>query len=143
MTPLLPSGVTRLESYGNRLTRSTWRLKNLTGLFSINQSEIVVTMAGISSPSSSVQASGAADPTRCKTIREAVDLFMAEKKAVLKPKTYCKYDMVMSLFIFCMNRYGWNEIQEKYDGSIEFIDKFKPSLIAECVGEFLSYFMVR
>ena len=103
----------------------------------------MVTKAGISSPSSSVQASGAADPTRCKTIREAVDLFMAEKKAVLKPKTYCKYDMVMSLFISCMNRYGWNEIQEKYDGSIEFIDKFKPSLIAECVGEFLSYFMVR
>ena len=42
-----------------------------------------------------------------------------------------------------MNSYGWNEVAVEYDESVEFVDKFEPPAMAECVSEFLSYFMVR
>ena len=103
----------------------------------------MASMPEVSSPSSSAQGSEAADPAGCKTIREAINLFMSEKEAKLKRKTYNKYDKVMSLFITSMNSYGWNSVSDEYDSSVEFVDKYEPSLIADCVSEFLSYFMVR
>jgi hypothetical protein len=89
------------------------------------------------------------------TIEQALEEFLAEQLKKLKPKTASGYRDVIQLFKDCMNGYAYQSLSkaetalfDKYYNAggkehKEFCQLFGPDKIAENMGEFLGYFMVR
>jgi hypothetical protein len=90
-----------------------------------------------------------------KTIEAVLSEFLEEQRKRLKPSTMRKYEDVVSLFRSCLNNYAYQGLDEQEDvlfdrlynakggGHREFCQIFGPEKIADNVGEFLDYFMVR
>jgi hypothetical protein len=87
------------------------------------------------------------------TIDEALDAFLAEQRKHLSAKTLRNYENVVSLLRSSLNGYAYQSLtglEEKrwrkaFDAGDEqaFARLFGPEKIAENLGEFLGYFMVR
>lgn len=89
------------------------------------------------------------------TIEQALEEFLAEQTAKLKPKTATGYRDVIQLFRDCMNNYAYQYLSKAESALFEkhynaggqehrdFCQLFGPDKIPENTGEFLGYFMVR
>lgn len=86
------------------------------------------------------------------TIDEVLSEFLAEQEKRLAPRTFRNYAEVIELLRHCLNGYGhqslddverqrWEDAYERNEGA--FVHTFAPDKIAESVGEFLNYFMIR
>lgn len=90
-----------------------------------------------------------------KTIAMVMAEFLDDQRARLKPKTFSRYEAIISLFQDCMNGYAYQSLDEAEStlfeqhynaegkGHREFCELFGPEKILENVGEFLGYFMTR
>jgi len=89
------------------------------------------------------------------TIEQVFEEFLAEQTKKLKPKTASSYSDVIQLFEDCMNGYAYQGLSkseaalfDKYYNAEgqdhrEFCQIFGPDKIAENIGEFLGYFLIR
>ena len=87
------------------------------------------------------------------TIDEALDAFLAEQDKRLAERTYRNYLEVIELFRDCMNGYGYESLselerrrwQQAFDAGDEraFTHLFGPEKIAQEVGQFLGWFVIR
>lgn len=90
-----------------------------------------------------------------KTIEAVLEEFLEEQRSRLKPKTMGRYEYVIELFQDCMDGYAYQSLDtaesalfDRLHGAQgaeqrEFCQVFGPEKIAENVGEFLNYFMIR
>jgi hypothetical protein len=85
-------------------------------------------------------------------IEQVLGEFLTEEKARLAPRTYRNYEYVVELLQHCLNDYGPNYLdpsersrwEKAYETDDEaFCHLFGPEKIADCLGEFLGYFMIR
>ncbi len=87
------------------------------------------------------------------TIDEVFAGFLDEQRARLSERTYQQYEQVIELLAMSMNGYAPNSLTDeefaRWEGRFEvdeqgaFTSLFGPDKIAENVGEFLDYFMIR
>jgi hypothetical protein len=87
------------------------------------------------------------------TIEQALDKFLEEQEARLRPRTYRGYDYAINLFVAYLDGYAYQYLDgkdaERYkklriDYDRRFIDVFGPEIIdTSMVSEFLGDFMVR
>ncbi len=86
------------------------------------------------------------------SIDEVLSEFLTEQEKRLAPRTFRNYAYVIELLRHCLNGFGHQSLdaaeherwQEAYDGDEEaFVHNFGPDKIAENLGEFLNYFMIR
>ena len=87
------------------------------------------------------------------TIEAVLAEFLEEQQRRLAPKTFANYSAVVSLLEDCLNNYGHQSLndaeQERWHAAYEagdeeaFVRNFGPDKIAENLGEFLDYFMIR
>jgi len=103
-----------------------------------------------------IMASDSAQPApNARTIDVVLDEFLDDQRARLSLKTFRQYQPVIELFQHSLNNYGYSSLDESEtarfnsaykasgDQHREFCQLFGPDKIAENVGEFLNYFMVR
>lgn len=78
--------------------------------------------------------------------------FLAEQEKRLAPRTFRNYADVVHLLRDCLNGYGHQSLdaaeRERFEAAFEhdeeaFVHVFGPEKIAENLGEFLDYFMIR
>lgn len=86
------------------------------------------------------------------TIDEVFAEFLADEENRLAPRTFRNYADVIHLLRDCLNRYGHLSLdaaeRDGWEAAFEadeeaFVHVFGPDKIAENVGEFLDYFMIR
>lgn len=87
------------------------------------------------------------------TIDEVFQRFLAEQRERLAERTYRRYEEVIELLGDCLNNYAYQSLdelerrrwQKEFDSNEDgaFCRLFGPDKIAENLGEFLDYFMVR
>jgi hypothetical protein len=87
------------------------------------------------------------------TIDTALNQFLEAQRARLAPRTYRRYEEVVDLLRHCLNAYGYQYLateqserfQQAYSADDEgaFCHLFGPEKIADGLGEFLGYFMIR
>jgi hypothetical protein len=86
------------------------------------------------------------------TIEEVFVEFLAEQEKRLAPRTFRNYSEVIELLGHCLNNYGHQSLNDaerrrwerRYDqDEAAFTHLFGPDKIAENLGEFLGYFMIR
>jgi hypothetical protein len=91
---------------------------------------------------------GAAAPT----IEEVFTQFLGEQEKRLAPRTFRNYAEVIDLLSHCLNNYGHQSLggaeRRRWEVAFEqdndaFTRLFGPEKIAENLGEFLGYFMIR
>ena len=86
------------------------------------------------------------------TIDEALAEFLVEQEKRLAPRTFRNYADVIHLLRDCLNGYGhqsldaderrrWESVYERDEEA--FVHVFGPAKIADNLGEFLDYFMIR
>jgi len=90
-----------------------------------------------------------------KPIQAVMEEFLAEQQHRLKPATLRQYESVIQLFTACMDGYAYSALDEGETRLYErlsratgaqhrdFCQIFGPEKIADSVGEFLDYFMIR
>lgn len=91
--------------------------------------------------------------TEVPTIDQALDAFLAAKKATVKPRAFQNYADVIDLLKMSMNGYAYDSLdrfeRKRWDKAFEAGDEeaytkfFGPDKIPEHLGEFLGYFMIR
>jgi hypothetical protein len=95
---------------------------------------------------------GEHEPEGSPNIDTVLVEFLAEQEQRLAPRTYRNYAEVVSLLRHCLNSYGHqslddaerSRLDDAYDTDDEaFVHLFGPEKIADNLGEFLGYFMVR
>lgn len=87
------------------------------------------------------------------TIDGVLDQFLAEQRERLSERTFGNYDYVIELLRDSLDRYGYSSLddgeRQRWEQAFESGDErafcrlFGPEKIAEHLGEFLGYFMVR
>jgi hypothetical protein len=86
------------------------------------------------------------------TIDEALDEFLVEQEKRLAPRTFRNYADVIHLLRDCLNGYGYQSLdadeRRRWETAYErdeeaFVHVFGPAKIADNLGEFLDYFMIR
>jgi hypothetical protein len=86
------------------------------------------------------------------TIEEIFAEFLAEQEQRLAPRTFRNYSEVIELLGHCLNNYGHQSLNDaerrrwerRYDeDEAAFTHLFGPDKIAENLGEFLGYYMIR
>ena len=87
------------------------------------------------------------------TIDEVLSEFLKDQRARLSDRSYLRYEEVIDLFALSMNGHGANRLDDddfrrwekrfELDEETAFTGLFGPDKIAENVGEFLDYFMIR
>lgn len=89
---------------------------------------------------------------RLPTIDDALDEFLVEQEERLAPRTFRNYADVIHLLRDCLNGYGYQSLdadeRRRWETAYErdeeaFIHVFGPAKIADNLGEFLDYFMIR
>ena len=90
-----------------------------------------------------------------RPVEAVLNEFLEEQKARLKPSTFRKYQDVIDLFMTSMNNYAYQTLDQAERAGFEqhygknaeehreFCQFFGADKIAENVGEFLGYFMIR
>jgi len=90
-----------------------------------------------------------------KTIEAVLEAFLGEQRSRLKPKTMGRYEYVIDLFQDCMDGYAYQSLDTAESALFDRFNSargdeqrgvcqvFGPEKIAENVGEFLNYFMIR
>jgi hypothetical protein len=95
---------------------------------------------------------GKREPKGPPNIDKVLLEFLAEQEQRLAPRTYRNYVEVVSLLRDCLNSYGSQNLDDAersrfddaYDTDDEaFVHLFGPEKIADNLGEFLDYFMIR
>jgi hypothetical protein len=85
-------------------------------------------------------------------IADVLTDFLSEQEERLAPRTYRNYAEVVELLTHCLNNYGYQSLSEherrRFENTYEsdpdaFVHLFGPEKIAENLGEFLGYFMIR
>lgn len=98
------------------------------------------------------EAAVTSDPPSPPTMDEVLREYLAEEEKRLAPRTFGRYQEVVWLLRDCLNNYGPNSLDDHerkrwdaaYDADPEaFVHLFGPEKIAENLGEFLGYFMIR
>ena len=112
--------------------------------------EVVALPAG-HQPSQTAAADVASAPE--PTIDDVLAEFLAVQEQRLAPRTFANYRTVVDLLRHCLNGYGHQYLDEDerarfehaFDAGDEeaFVHLFGPEKIADVLGEFLDYFMVR
>jgi hypothetical protein len=86
------------------------------------------------------------------TIDEALDEFLVEQEKRLAPRTFRNCADVIHLLRDCLNGYGYQSLdadeRRRWETAYErdeeaFVHVFGPAKIADNLGEFLDYFMIR
>jgi hypothetical protein len=89
---------------------------------------------------------------RLLTIGDALDEFLVEQEKRLAPRTFRNYADVIHLLRGCLNGYGYQSLdadeRRRWETAYErdeeaFVHVFEPAKIADNLGEFLDYFMIR
>jgi hypothetical protein len=89
---------------------------------------------------------------RFPTIDDALDEFLVEQEKRLAPRTFRNYADVIHLLRDCLNGYGYQSLdaddRRRWETAYErdeeaFVHVFGPAKIADNLGEFLDYFMIR
>ena len=90
-----------------------------------------------------------------KTIEAVFEEFLKDQQKRLKPSTMRKYEDIIDLFKSCLDGYAYQYLNKRESELFdrlynaegnehrEFCQVFGPEKIAEGVGEFLNYFMIR
>ncbi|HWC12625.1 MAG TPA: hypothetical protein VG455_15555 [Acidimicrobiales bacterium] len=112
--------------------------------------EVVALPAG-QQPSPAPATDVASAPER--TIEDVLTEFLAAQEQRLAPRTFANYRTVVDLLRHCLNGYGHQYLDEDERARFEhtfnagdeeaFVHLFGPEKIADVLGEFLDYFMVR
>jgi hypothetical protein len=91
-------------------------------------------------------------PTEPPTIDYVLTEFLADQEKRLAPRTFRNYLSVVDLLRRCLNNYGAQSLdpadRRRFEQEFEqdeeaFVHLFGPEQIAENLGEFLDYFMIR
>jgi hypothetical protein len=89
---------------------------------------------------------------RLPTIDDALEEFLVEQEKRLAPRTFRNYADVIHLLRGCLNGYGYQSLdadeRRRWETAYErdeeaFVHVFEPAKIADNLGEFLDYFMIR
>ncbi len=86
-------------------------------------------------------------------IETVLKQFLEEQKERLKPRTYRRYEEIVSLFEHCLNLYGYQELESSSESALyirlsdyknlSFCVIFGPEKMLTGLSTFLGYFMIR
>jgi hypothetical protein len=100
-----------------------------------------------------VKPSSGSDTAESLTIDEALDAFLEDSRARVSARTMRTHESVIELLRACLNNYGYQYLSESENDRFQaayaagdekaFCRLFAAEKIADAVGEFLGYFMIR